>query len=66
MIWGCIDRRESTLKTASQGDCPCKINQNITVSNDSEQDARIAALQSRIAELEGVLAGQRLALAATV
>lgn len=41
-------------------------NQKTTVSNDSEQDARIAALQSRIAELGGILAGQRLALAATV
>lgn len=36
-----------------------------TVSDDSKQDARIAWLEAKIAEYEGILAGQPLAFART-
>ena len=55
---------DSTLKTASRGDCSRKTNQTITVSNDSDQDARIAALQAKLDELKSILAGRPLAFAA--
>lgn len=36
-----------------------------TVSDDSDQDARIAWLKDKIAEYEGILAGRQLAFART-
>ena len=46
MSWGCIDRRESTLKTASRSDYLRKNNQKIIVTNNDEED--ILALADRV------------------
>ena len=50
MSWGCIDRRESTLKTASRSDYLRKNNQKIIVTNNDELEALVNYGESLLAK----------------